>query len=111
MNMNTCNTNNDSGWAGGFQGIAGREIEPDYFDGRGGLLICHYPFVYEQVGGVAKRLGKDVSWLDPAAGLEERKAAVKANGWGIGAMYSRCSTTMQDSGTSGFRRDGVIRKT
>ena len=61
------------------------------------MLVCHYPYIYEQNAEAAKRHGKDLSWLRPNDSLEKRRAAARAAGWEVGGAYCRCSTDMQDS--------------
>ena len=68
-----------------------------YFSADGGLLAGQYPYVNAQFREAAKRYDKDLSWLDPAASLEARRAAAVSRGWQIGGIYCRCSSSMQDS--------------
>lgn len=86
----------------GYTENSGIDQAPDndarkYFDVEGKLLRKHFPFVYERLFEEAKRQNKDISFVDVAAPLEIRQAAIKANQWEVGAAYLRCSTHMQDS--------------
>ncbi len=89
--------NSGNGNGGARQADNAPQTNERYFDEGGHLLVCHYPFIYEQITEAAKRHNMDVSWLRPEDTLEERRTAARAAGWYIGAAYGRCSTSMQDS--------------
>ncbi len=47
------------------------QVSERYFDKEGHLLVCHYPYIYEQNAETAKRHGKDLSLLRPNDSLEK----------------------------------------
>lgn len=73
------------------------KVGEQYFGKDGKLLTVHHSEIYSQMTQAANRYNKDLSWLCPDDPLKTRRTAAKANGWEIGASYSRCSTDMQDS--------------